>query len=84
MRRGIEEWERVAVDGQLDLWTLTREEVEHCRGFCWTCVKRWCPWNETPPLRHSARWKLECHEQKPLKSTRAATTRGLSRFIGWC
>jgi hypothetical protein len=53
LKRTLEEWEMLAEHGKADLAALTRDEVEHCRGFCWTCVKRWCPWNETPPLYRS-------------------------------
>ena len=51
MKKNLDEWETLARAGQVDLAKLTRDQVEYCHGFCWTCVKRWCPWNETPPLR---------------------------------
>ena len=53
--KNLDEWEALARVGQVDLTKLTRDQVEHCHGFCWTCVKRWCPWNETPPLRTGSR-----------------------------
>jgi len=51
MKKSVDEWEALVRAGRVDLVELTRNEVEHCHGFCWTCVKRWCPWNETPPIR---------------------------------
>jgi hypothetical protein len=53
--KNLDEWEALARVSQVDLTKLTCDQVEHCHGFCWACVKRWCSWNEIPPLRTGSR-----------------------------